>query len=145
MRGSDFIFDCLHLLYCKCHKINFKPAVSYIGSPDCLKIKATAINPIDNKDNKCFQYPVTVVLNHEEIKKDPQRITKIELFINKFNWKGINYPSEKVDWKKFEKNNLTIALNVLHAKKEKIYPTMFQNIIQIVKNKLSEKDGIILQ
>ena len=20
MRGSDFIFDCVHLLYCKCHK-----------------------------------------------------------------------------------------------------------------------------
>ena len=24
VRGSDFIFDCVHLLYCKCHKINFK-------------------------------------------------------------------------------------------------------------------------
>ena len=26
------------------------------------------------------------------------------------------------DWKKFEKNNVTIALNVLYAKKENIYP-----------------------
>ena len=26
------------------------------------------------------------------------------------------------DWKKFEKNNLPIALNVLYPKKEKIYP-----------------------
>ena len=24
VRGSDFIFDCVHLLYCKCRKINFK-------------------------------------------------------------------------------------------------------------------------
>ena len=24
MRGSDFIFDCVYLLYNKCHKINFK-------------------------------------------------------------------------------------------------------------------------
>ena len=24
MRGSDFIFDCVYLLYYKCHKINFK-------------------------------------------------------------------------------------------------------------------------
>ena len=24
MRGSDFIFDCVHLLYYECHKINFK-------------------------------------------------------------------------------------------------------------------------
>ena len=22
MRGSDYIFDYVHLLYCKCHKIN---------------------------------------------------------------------------------------------------------------------------
>ena len=24
MKGSDFIFDCVNLLYWKCHKINFK-------------------------------------------------------------------------------------------------------------------------
>ena len=40
----------------------------------------------------------------------------MKLFINKYNWKGINFPSEKDDWKKVEKNNVTIALNVLHAK-----------------------------
>ena len=39
-----------------------------------------------------------------------QLISKIKLFINKYNWKGITYPSEKDGWKKFEKNNLTIAL-----------------------------------
>ena len=27
------------------------------------------------------------------------------------------FPSEKDDWKKIEKNNVTFALNVLHAKK----------------------------
>ena len=31
---------------------------------------------------------------------------------NKYNWEGINYPSRKDDWKKFERNNVTIALNV---------------------------------
>ena len=29
---------------------------------------------------------------------------------------------KKNDWKEFEKNNVIIALNVLYAKKEKIYP-----------------------
>ena len=62
------------------------------------------------------------MLNHEEIKKDPQRITKVETFIGKYNWKIINVPSEKNDWKKFEKNIVRIPLNVLYAKKEKIYP-----------------------
>ena len=33
-----------------------------------------------------------------------------------------NFSSEKDDWKKIEQNNVTIALNVLYAKKENIYP-----------------------
>ena len=46
---------------------------------------------------------VTVTLNHEEIKTDPQRITKIKPFINRCNWEGINFPSEKDDWKNLRK------------------------------------------
>ena len=46
-------------------------------------------------------------------KKDTQRLTKIKSYIDKCNWEGINYPSKNSDWKKFEKNNLAIALNVL--------------------------------
>ena len=34
----------------------------------------------------------------------------------------MNFPSEKDDWKKYDKNNLTIALSVLYAKKENIFP-----------------------
>ena len=54
--------------------------------------------------------------NHGEIKKDLQRITKIKPSINKYNWEGINFPSEKDDWKKNVKNNVAIALNVLYAR-----------------------------
>ena len=32
------------------------------------------------------------------------------------------YPSAEEDWKKFEKNNVKIALKVFYMKKEKIYP-----------------------
>ena len=50
---------------------------------------------------------------------------------------GINFTLEKCDWKKFEKNNVAIALNVLYADKETIYILLiFQNITQIVKSKL---------
>ena len=81
------------------------------------KNKKATINPISEKDNKCFQYAVIVALNSEEIKKDPQKITKVKPFRNKYNWKG----SEKYDWKKIEKNKVTIAFDVLYAKKEKTY------------------------
>ena len=65
------------------------------------------------KNNEWFQYAVTK--SHEEIGKHSERITKNERFINKYNWEGINFLSRKNDWKKFVKNNLTIALNVLYA------------------------------
>ena len=122
MRGSEFVYDYVQLLYYKCHKVNLNRGGSYIDSPDWIKNKKATINPINKKDNKCFQYAVTVALYYKEFKKDPQRIAKIKPFVNKYNWKGINFPSEKDDWKKFEKNNVTIALNVLYAKKEKTYP-----------------------
>ena len=39
MWSSDFIFDCVHLLYCKCHKTNFKQGGSHTNSPDWIKHK----------------------------------------------------------------------------------------------------------
>ena len=122
MGDSEFVFDYVNLLYYKCYKINLNRGGSYIDSPDWIKNKKETINPINKNVNKCFQYAITVGLNYEEIGKHAERITKIKPFINKYNWEAINYPSEIDDWKKIEKNNVKIALNVLYAKK-KIYPS----------------------
>ena len=46
-----------------------------------VKNKKLTLNS-KNNDDKSFQYAVTVALNHEQIKKDPQRITKIKPFID---------------------------------------------------------------
>ena len=122
LRRSEFVFDYVRLLYRKYFNVILNCGGSYIDSPNCTKNKKATINPINEKDNKRFQYAVTIWLYQEEIGKNPDRITKVKPFINKYQWKGINFPSEKNDWKIFEKNNVTIALNVLYAKKEKIYP-----------------------
>ena len=45
----------------------------------------------------------------------PEEISKIDPFINKYNWKDIDFPSGPKDWKMFEQNNETIALNILYA------------------------------
>ena len=45
----------------------------------------------------------------------PQRITKIKPFIDQYNSKEIDFPSYSKDWKKFESNNKSIALNILHV------------------------------
>ena len=39
VKGSDFIFNSVELLYYKYHKINFKCGGSYIDSPDWIKRK----------------------------------------------------------------------------------------------------------
>ena len=99
MRGSDFIFDSVQLLYYKCHKINFKR--SYIDSPDWIKKKKATINP-RKEDDKYFEYEATVALNYGEIALRPKRVSNIKPFINKYNWKGIIDPSKIDDWKNFE-------------------------------------------
>ena len=38
MKGSDFIFDCVHLLYYQCHKINLNCGGPYRDSSDWTKI-----------------------------------------------------------------------------------------------------------
>ena len=84
MKGSEFVFDYVDLFYYKCYKINANHGGSYIESPDWIRNKKAAINPV-KKDIKCFQYTVKVALNHEEMGKYSERITKIKSFINKYN------------------------------------------------------------
>ena len=74
--------------------------------------KRATINP-RNKDNKCFQYSITVALNLQIIENHPERTSNIKPFINQYNWEGIDFPAGIKDWKKFERNNKTIALNIL--------------------------------
>ena len=45
----------------------------------------------------------------------PERISKLRPFINNYNLKDIEYPSHSKDWRRFECNNKTIALNILYV------------------------------
>ena len=47
MRGSEFVFDYVQLLYYKCHKINLNRGGSYMDSPDWIKNKKS--------NNKSYQ------------------------------------------------------------------------------------------
>ena len=114
MRKSEFIFDSVDALYYDPDKIILSRGGSYIYSPIWLKNKKATVNPKNNND-KYFPYASTVALNHEKIKKDPQRISKIKPFIDQYNWKEIDFPSYRKDWKKFESNNKSIALNILYV------------------------------
>ena len=112
MRGSEFVPDCINVLYCHLQKEGLKRSGSYTDSPEWLKNKKATINPKNNVDN-CFQNALAVALNRQNIEKNPQRISRIGPFIDKCNWKERDAPLHSQDWEKFEQNNKTIALNIL--------------------------------
>ena len=107
--------DGVNALYYDFNTISLDRGGSHIDSSEWIKNKNATINPKNKKDDKCFQYALTVALNHEKIKDHPERISKIKPFINQCNWDDINFPSTGKDWKKFELNNTSIALNILYV------------------------------
>ena len=116
MRGSSFTFERIDLLEYHLHKISLNRGSSYINSPEWIKNKKVTINPKNTEHNKCFQYAITASLNNQNIDHHhPERISKLEPFINNYNWKDIEFPSHSKDWRKFECNNKTIALNILYV------------------------------
>ena len=61
-----------------------------------------------------FQNALDDALNYEIIEKDPQRISKLKPYINRHDWERIEFPAGLKEWGKYERNNKTIALNVLY-------------------------------
>ena len=80
MRGSEFVPDSIDLLYYHLQKIGLKRGGSYIDSPEWLKNKKATINPKNNDDN-CFQYALTVALNHQNIGKTLKEYQKLNLLL----------------------------------------------------------------
>ena len=131
---------------------------SNIDNIDVDKILISKTEPDSNKENS---YKFSIGYNDNDVirplfLKLPQMIEYLKCFennkksmsfkfnvkkmyimyINKYNWGGINFLSEKDIWKKFKKNIVTIALNVLYAKKEIMYPAyllkhhfLYQNVL----------------
>ena len=66
---------------------------------------------IINDDND-FQNALNDALNYQNIETHPERISKLNHYINKYNWEGIEFPAGPKDWKKIERNNETIALSI---------------------------------
>ena len=95
IRRSDFIFAQIDSLYYKCHKINLNHGRPYINSSIQINVKKQTINFADRDDEKCFQYTTRLALNQKELVKNSGRISKIKPFIDKYNWKDIDYPLVK--------------------------------------------------
>ena len=144
--GSNFVFDSVDLLAFRIHKINLKRRKSYIKPPDWLLHERATINP-KNKDDKCFQYFITVAINHQNIENHPERILNIKPFIDNYNWNGIDFLAGIKHCEKFEENNKELALNILYtpSKTEEIrlaYKSKYncKRKSQLVLLKVTDKD-----
>ena len=104
---SEFIPECLKLLYHNFPKIDIRRTESYIMSPDWIINKKATINPKNEKDNKCCQWSIISGLNYNKVKK--KYLKKIE------NLKRVDLDllSHERGWENFDQNNTSIALNVL--------------------------------
>ena len=138
MKGSDFAFDGVNYLYYNFNKISISRGGLYIDSPKWLKDKKSTVNQ-KNNDNKCFQYAVTLALNIDKINDHPEEVSKIKSFIEKCNWKVIDFPSTSKDWKKFELKN-EVALNILYVP----HGTKKIEIAYKSKHNLTRKKQVIL-
>ena len=100
MRGSEFHFDVVNLLHYDLNKISLDRGGSHIDSPEWIKNKKATINPQNKTDDKCFQYALTVALNHEKTTQKEYRKLNL-LLIN------INYEKKEMIplTKKEEKNH----------------------------------------
>ena len=67
---------------------------------------------IINNDNS-FQNALDDALDYQNIEKHPERLSKLQPYINKYNWEEVDFPAGPEVWQKFERNNKTIALNLL--------------------------------
>ena len=83
--------------------------LSELNSLGWLRGKKEAII---NNDNS-FQNALDDALNYQNIKTNPERISKLKPYINKYNWEGIDFPVGPKELKKIERNNKAIALNRL--------------------------------
>ena len=86
--------------------------LSEVNSLGWVRSKKEAIINGDNN----FQNALDDALNYQNIEKDLQRISKLKSYMNKYDWKGIEFPAGPKEWIKFERNNKTIALNILFVK-----------------------------
>ena len=106
--ASEFIFESVELMNYKLHRVRLRRGRSYIKSPKWLLHKGATINPKNKNDDECLRWSTISALNYNEITKK-----EFENIFKKIKHEDKDFSSHQRDWKNFEQNNESIALNVL--------------------------------
>ena len=117
---SGFTLDHIMHLDIDFHKLELTRGSSHIELPGWIAKKKAVINP-KNEDAECFKWAVIAALYHEEINKNPERVSKLRPFAEQYDWEGLEFPMALNKIAKFEKRNYEIAVNVLFVSKKSIF------------------------
>ena len=117
MKEEEDLF-LIVLNYYNFQRIDIERAESYIMSPDWIANKKATINPKNEKDNKCFQWPIIAGLNYnnvkekvlKKLKKEKKNKLKKLLTFKRFD---TDFSSNQRYCENFEQENNSIAINVL--------------------------------
>ena len=120
LTNSRFMFDEILFLDVSFYQLNLTQGSSYIPLLSWIASKKAVINPKNENDEECFKWAVTVALHHDEIGKNPQRISNIMRYTNNYNWSRLEFPVATNKINEFEKNN-NISVDVLGVKGQKPY------------------------
>ena len=74
--------------------------LSKLNSLGWLRDKKNLIINNNNNNDKNFQNVLDDALNYQAIETHPERISKLKPYINKYNWKGIDF---RKNWIRFSK------------------------------------------
>ena len=82
---SRFVFDELLSLDFNFHRLNLTRGSFYLPLPEWVEKKKAIINP-QKEEEKCFKWAVITALKHSEIKLHSERISKLNGFLNDYDW-----------------------------------------------------------
>ena len=110
INGNDFVFESVQLMDYKLHRVRLRRGGSYMKSPECLENKEATVNPKDENDDECLRSSTICALHYGEIMKK-----EFENIFKNIKHEDKDFLLQKKDWKNFEQNNQSIALNVLFS------------------------------
>ena len=84
--------------------------------PPRLFSKRAVINVNDAPDGECFRYAILSALHYDDIDAHHGRASKYHTWVNELNFTGIQLPFQARDLPRFERQNPSLAINLLEWK-----------------------------
>ena len=113
--GSGWSVDWVVNAFVRVAAYNSIGGSSYLKTPAFIANTKATIN-IQNSDNRCFLYSIAAAIYVQA--ENPQRAHYYDAYINKFNVKGLEFPMSISQIDKFEAQNDSISVTVLHVDKD---------------------------